>query len=554
MRNLEIKRLDHHGLVMSVIKDIKLIETIDQAVGTYEDEKLSVGQRVAAMVVNGLGFTDQPLSLVNEFYRDLPVDALFGEGLTCDDFDRFSLSRALDRCHNYGIEPLFSQVAATACQLSNVNQTAQSFDTTTFSFHGDYDEEYDEGTVRVTHGYSKDHRSDLKQVITELLVSHDSGVPLCLKNCDGNASDSIIFKERSEQLIESFKDGYVSHVTADSKFYTKQNALNWHIVKFTTRVPETIKEAKTLIQTANEENDWHMSSDGKTRFTSYDITHYEIEQRWLVCQSNESLKRAEKAVDKQLLKERDLIRKEVLHFESKVFSCQADCEKAADIFGKKWKLHTKLLTDITEHAKYDGAGHPSGKTPIGYQYKAKVQWGKNTAAVQQLLHRKASFVLATNTPELEIADEEIVACYKQQQWVERGYRFLKDPLFFANGFYLKKPSRISALIMIMTLSLLVYTIAQKRLREAMKKKNVMLPNQIGKPVPSMTIRRAFQVLQGIHFVKTKDFESGFIEGFRPLQEQIIELIGGSAISMYQIELPPDNEPMDSGKASKEMAT
>jgi transposase len=117
MRNLDIKRLDHHGLVMGVIKDIKLIETIDQAVGLYSDEKLSVGQRVAGMVINGLGFTDQPLSLVSEFYKDIPVDALFGEGITSDDFDRFSLSRALDRLDNYGVESLFSNVAATACQL-----------------------------------------------------------------------------------------------------------------------------------------------------------------------------------------------------------------------------------------------------------------------------------------------------------------------------------------------------------------------------------------------------------------------------------------------------
>jgi len=138
MRNIDIKRLDHHGLVMGVIKDIGLIETIDQAVGVHQDEKLSVGQRAAAMIINGLGFTDQPLSLVSEFYKDLPVDALFGEGVTHDFFDRYSLSRALDRMDNYDVESLFSMVAAKACKLSNVDQQAQSFDTTTFSFYGDY--------------------------------------------------------------------------------------------------------------------------------------------------------------------------------------------------------------------------------------------------------------------------------------------------------------------------------------------------------------------------------------------------------------------------------
>ena len=33
--------------------------------------------------------------------------------------------------------------------------------------------------------------------------------------------------------------------------------------------------------------------------------------------------------------------------------------------------------------------------------------------------------------------------------VERGFRFLKDPLFFADSLFLKKPERIMALMMIM---------------------------------------------------------------------------------------------------------
>jgi transposase len=527
---------------MGVIKDIKLIESIDQAVGLHSDEKLSVGQRVAAMVINGLGFTDQPLSLVSEFYKDVPIEALFGEGVSSDDFDRFSLSRALDRLHNYGVEALFSNVAATACELSDVNQKVQSFDTTTFSFHGDYNEEYDEGTVKITHGFSKDHRSDLKQVVTELLVSHDSGIPLCLKNCDGNASDSIIFRERSEQLQQAFKDGYVNHVTADSKFYSKENAAHWHLVKFTTRVPETIKEVKSLIQKANEDGDWQECSDGKTRFISYDITHHDIKQRWLVCQSSESLKRGEKSIDKQVLKEKDIIRKETFHFEAKQFDCKSDCEKSAQLIGKKWKLHKKLNVVIIEQAKHDKPGRPSGKEPVGYIYKAKIEWEKDQQAVQAATHRKASFVLATNMAEQDLADEDIVSCYKNQQCVERGYRFLKDPLFFANGFYLKKPSRISALIMIMTLSLLVYTIAQKKLREAMKEQNVKLPNQIGKLVTSLTIRRVFQVLQGIHFIKSGEINAGFVQGVNALQKQIIELINGESLAIYQLDTISTNDP------------
>ena len=38
--------------------------------------------------------------------------------------------------------------------------------------------------------------------------------------------------------------------------------------------------------------------------------------------------------------------------------------------------------------------------------------------------------------------------------VERGFRFLKAPLFFAHSLFLKKPERIMALLMIMGLSLM----------------------------------------------------------------------------------------------------
>lgn len=541
MHNLDIKRLDHHGLVMGVIKDIKLIETIDAAVGRHVDEKLSVGQRVAAMVINGLGFTDQPLSLVNEFYKDIPVDVLFGQGITSEDFNRYSLSRALDRLHSYGIESLFSTIAAQACKHANVDQTAQSFDTTTFSFHGEYNKEYDEDTVKVTHGYSKDHRSDLKQIVTELLVSHDSGIPLCLKNCDGNASDNVIFKERTEQLIKSFKEGYVNLVTADSKFYSEANAQNWHLVQFVTRVPETIKEAKALIQTANEDQDWKTSSDTTTRFIAYDITHYNIEQRWLVCQSDDSLKRAEKSIEKQLAKEKNTIQKEVFHFEAKSFESESELEKAASLLGKKWKLYAKSEVIITQQARHEKPGRPSGAEPIGYTYKAKIQWNKNNDAIQKTIHRKASFVLATNVADKDLRDEEVISCYKKQQHVERGYRFLKDPIFFANGFYLKKTSRIEALIMIMTLALLVYTIAQKKLRESMKSTNTLLPNQTGKLVKNLSIRRAFQVMQGVYFVKTQDDQLGFVQGLTALQKQILELINGSCMLMYQLQAGKTNE-------------
>ena len=56
---LDIKRLDHFGLVAGVIKDLGLIELIDSHFEKDDKENISTGEAVAGMILNGLGFTQR---------------------------------------------------------------------------------------------------------------------------------------------------------------------------------------------------------------------------------------------------------------------------------------------------------------------------------------------------------------------------------------------------------------------------------------------------------------------------------------------------------------
>ena len=49
--------------------------------------------------------------------------------------------------------------------------------------------------------------------------------------------------------------------------------------------------------------------------------------------------------------------------------------------------------------------------------------------------RKACFVLGTNIPDSELPDAEGIAGYKGQGAVERGFGFLKDPVFFVSSLF-----------------------------------------------------------------------------------------------------------------------
>jgi transposase len=88
--------------------------------------------------------------------------------------------------------------------------------------------------------------------------------------------------------------------------------------------------------------------------------------------------------------------------------------------------------------------------------------------------------------------------YKAQQSCERGFAFLKDPLFLTDSIFLKSSERIEALSMIMGLCLLVYTLGQRQLRACLLAQNQQIKNQLGKLTPRPTLRWIFQCFQGIH--------------------------------------------------------
>ena len=99
----------------------------------------------------------------------------------------------------------------------------------------------------------------------------------------------------------------------------------------------------------------------------------------------------------------------------------------------------------------------------GYRLQGELE---RQSGIEGPLSRKYSrFILATNQLDSEEwPGEKLLREYKQQQQVERGFRFLKDPLFFTSSVFVKKPQRIEALALLMALTLLVYTIAERKLR------------------------------------------------------------------------------------------
>ncbi|WP_319560406.1 IS1634 family transposase [Marispirochaeta sp.] len=185
-------------------------------------------------------------------------------------------------------------------------------------------------------------------------------------------------------------------------------------------------------------------------------------------------------------------------------ACAEDARTAAESFSRKLK-HLHIAFHVYERPCYEGKGRrrqaalPS--RPHGLS-EGVLSYDEERIEADRL--RKSKFIVATNELDEEnLSDRQIIEVYKDQNVsVERGFRFLKDPLFYTDRLFLKKPERVMSLIMIMTLSLLVYSLAEKRIRRALKEKGTHIWDQKNKPTDNPTARWVFTIFEDVLLLYT----------------------------------------------------
>ena len=307
------------------------------------------------------------------------------------------------------------------------------------------------------------------------------------------------------------------------------------------RVPETLKEAKALVSLSADELEW--SDQGKGYQTArYQSNYGEVQQRWLLVYSEQAHQREIKTLEKQLDKQEQQLGKTLRSASKQEFSCEQDAQTALAALLNKQPACFTLIPTVERIEKYPAKGRPATgakKEVVGY--RLSVEACRNETAIQQVRNRKGRFILASNDlDEQRCSDEQMLAEYKQQQGVERGFRFLKDPWFMVDSIFLKSPKRIEALMMVMTLCLLVYNVAQYRLREALKAQQETLPNQLNKPIQNPTLRWIFQLMEGISIVtlpETMGLTQAFVTNLTEVRQKIIRFFGKTACWMYGMVIP-----------------
>ena len=394
------------------------------------------------------------------------------------------MGRVLDRLYDVGTMKLFTACAVRAVTRCGLERRYVHFDTTSCSVWGEYQfAEEQEVPFRLTYGYSKDQRPDLKQFVLSTLCV-DRAVPIWGKPEDGNASDktlnTTVLTEIAQMLARYGVQPGAYIDIADSALVTAANLAALRDTLFITRLPATYSECGRVIGEAVAHNQWaEVGRIARTKPTKHrPMASYKVSEgavtlhgqpyRAVVVHSSSQDQRRQKRFGRDLAVSSTTLMAAVAEATQQEYFCQADAEVAATKLQALQSAYHQVAVVVEERPKY-GPGRPSTRQPRavkGLRYRLKATVCERPEAITRHDEEAGCFVLLTNVPragEMAHSAADVLRAYKEQHGIEQNFAFLKDPLI-VNSLFLKKPERIAALGLVLLLALLLWRLMERALR------------------------------------------------------------------------------------------
>jgi transposase len=299
-------------------------------------------------------------------------------------------------------------------------------------------------------------------------------------------------------------------------------------------VPGTLNEVKAALAQVDPEQ--MVSLKAGYRGQTLTSTYGGVAQRWLLIESQPRRPQARRTVNKRWLKHSE---KEVKAFQKlgrREFACEADARQALETVEQRLTYTQVQTATIVATPHYDKPGRPkNGEAPSEIRYTIDGALGSSLAKHEQQVGQASCFVLATNELDAScLPPLELLEANQGQQHAERGFRFLKSPEFLSSSLYLKKPERIMALLIVMTVCLLVYAALEHRIRQALNEHGATFPNQKGKRIQTPTARWVFHYFMGIHLL----YQAGEWPQVLNLTEEhcnLLKLLGPPYMQFYDVK-------------------
>jgi transposase len=437
-----------------------------------DDCRLSHGLRAKALLINML--TDRKaLYKVQEFYEDHDIEVLLGEGITPDALNDDALGRTLEAIHRAGIDGILTEAALSALEFARVPLDRLHADTTSLSFYGSYSGDRKGCALQITHGYPKDHRPDLKQVVFGLVTA--GGIPVVARPENGNLDDRTWNAATMARLVERLPAEKLEKALyiADSAAVTKKNLklFKEYRIRFVSRLPGTFAEYGKIRRRALERS--HAWEEVGRLTERKDGTTYRVQSfhrelageryRFIAVQSSTLDARKEKQLQTELERESEGYTAAAAQEARRTYSCREDAERAAEALVRSLGgFHTVTVETVEEIQvlKRPTRGRPRKDAPppptrVVYKNRVTVH-PPSPEAMEEARQAASMFVLITNVLDGQrLSNADVLRAYREQHEVEGRFRFLKSP-YFVGPVYLQNIDRVEAFGCLMLMATILY--------------------------------------------------------------------------------------------------
>lgn len=506
-------------IINRVIERSRLEEFLQEFM--VEDKRCTISPVVGTLLLlRNYVISREPIYGVGEWARQHVPDLL---GLAADQVSYLNddrVGRCLDRLFDADCPSLVLAVTRHVVDEFGIDLSEIHNDSTTITFSGTYAGAGEEGRSRgkatpaITWGHNKDHKPHLKQLLYNLTVASDGGVPIVFGVENGNVTDDQTHRANWD-LVCRIVDGVEFIYVADSKLATHENMS--HIANrggsFISVLPRTRGEDKEFRQKVLEKRvEWNVidrkyDDDGNlldTISTAKDETSTAEGFRLLWFYStrkveldrsarNNKMGRAIRSLSSLRLKlasPRTRYREES-HVAKAVAKCLS-AAKASDL------VDVQIVPTEREVFIQETPGRPGPKTRYRKEPKTRfdIVFDVNRVKVAEAEKQDGVFPLVTNARGLSV--KEVLAMYKRQSQIEKRFSQLKTQFEVAPVF-LKSVHRVVALLTIYYLALLVQALVEREIRLAMKKQRIeslpLYPEE--RPCKAPTTRRIIDLFENI---------------------------------------------------------
>lgn len=403
------------------------------------------------------------------------------------------VGRAADRLFEADRSSMLTEVVVRAITEFDLDLSEFHNDSTSIALQGQYSDatggiQRGKKTLRITHGHSKDHRPDLKQLLWVLTVTADGMVPVHYTVHDGNTNDSPTHEETWETVRKLAGRADFLYV-ADSKacvtaFLQHVDAQGGRIV---TVLPRTRKEDgwfREYLQT--HEPAWvevAMEPDPRSVFGPPIVWKavespmpsaegFRVIWIWNSQKEEQDQVSRQAQIAKAVRRLEDLERR-LQSPKTKIRTREGVVRAAEKAIGRRadrWVVYTIREEEVPRY-KQERRGRPGKETR--YRKEVRVRYHVSTVLKEEVIAFDAKcdgkWPLLTNDKTIGIV--QVVRAYREQPKLEKRFEQLKT-VYAVAPVFLKKVTRIEGLLFVYFLALLVEALLEREMRRAMERDNL----------------------------------------------------------------------------------